>query len=59
MAEQNVLDSVPSVDMKFFCRWLVAATEEYFKDEAVQARFQKWLEEKRKREVEEGVSASA
>lgn len=46
MAEGDGLAGVPAWEMKNFCRWLVKATEEYFKDPQVQARYEAWLKER-------------
>ena len=40
------LATLPEWEMKYFCRWVYRATEEYFKDPEVQKRFEAWQKEK-------------
>ena len=47
MAEnENVLETMPSVEMRIFLRHLAKATEAYFQREDVKERFEKWKAEK-------------
>ena len=42
------LEFVNGYDEKRFCRWIVKATEAYFKQPGVQERYEAWLKEREK-----------
>ena len=44
------IDTLPEYEFNSFARWVIKATEEYFKDPEVQRRFKKWQKEKREKE---------
>ena len=46
MGEPNIIECMPAHKMDSYYRWILKSVEEYFKDEEVQARYQKWLAEK-------------
>lgn len=47
MAEnENVLDTMPPVEMRIFCRWVAKATEAYFQNPDVKSRFENWQKER-------------
>ena len=38
------LSTMPTYEARSFARWVAKATEEYFKNPEVKARFEQWLE---------------
>ena len=52
------LETMPGWEMKYFCRWVVKAAQEYFKDPDVQRRFAEFLEEKKRKAAEAEAAAA-
>lgn len=52
MEDKYDVSTLPSWEMKSFCRKIARMTEQYFKDPEVQKRFEIWQAERKKKEEE-------